>query len=107
MSTDTRALAQVVVLQAKPERTEDLRAALEVVRHHVNDEPGTLQWTLHVSAQDPDTIVIYEVYVDQAAAEAHGLNPGLVAVFPELDSMLRAPLDIRKLIVDPAAGPRP
>lgn len=38
-------------------------------------EPGCISYTPHFVADDPETIVIYEQYKDEAALEAHRSSP--------------------------------
>jgi autoinducer 2-degrading protein len=38
---------------------------------HSRTEPGCLYYQPHVSTSQPDTIYLYEVYTNQAAAMAH------------------------------------
>ncbi len=48
--------------------------ALEHLRHlvaHTRREPGNLAYTVHRSLDEPRRILIYELYRDDAALEAH------------------------------------
>ncbi|GJD48244.1 (4S)-4-hydroxy-5-phosphonooxypentane-2,3-dione isomerase [Methylobacterium crusticola] len=80
---------------------EGARAAfLELARddaaHSVADEPGCRQFDVTVAEDDPDRIVLYEVYDDRAAFEAHLETPHLArfrAGFPALAE----PLPVRFL----------
>ena len=38
-------------------------------------EPGCLQYEVHQHADDPNTFVLFERYVDEAALEAHAASP--------------------------------
>ena len=38
-------------------------------------EPGCLQYEAHRHADDPNTFVLFERYVDEAALEAHAASP--------------------------------
>ena len=40
-------------------------------------EPGCLQYEVHGQADDPNTFVLFERYVDEAAFEAHTASPHL------------------------------
>ena len=51
---------------------EALRAMAETVQAQ---EPATLSYLFHRSQQDPSEIVLFEIYADEAALQAHGQTP--------------------------------
>ena len=65
----------IATIRAKPgkgpELEADFRAWAEVVKAK---EPGTLQYTLSRSREDPDLYVAFELYADDAAVAAHMAN---------------------------------
>jgi (4S)-4-hydroxy-5-phosphonooxypentane-2,3-dione isomerase len=69
-------IALFVTLHVRPGHRERLMAgitaqgATSLVR-----EPGCLQFDVCVDTADPDRVLLYEVYEDQAAFEAHGQTP--------------------------------
>ncbi len=54
-----------------PEVEADFRAWAEVV---AAKEPGTLQYTLHRSREDPQVYFTVELFTDQSAVDAHIRN---------------------------------
>jgi quinol monooxygenase YgiN len=59
-------------------RQEDLAEIAEILRALTTasrQEPGCVSYIPHFVESDPDTVVIYEQYADQAAAEAHRASP--------------------------------
>ncbi len=54
-----------------PELEADFRAWAEVVKAK---EPGTLQYNLNRSREDPDLYYAIELYADDAAVQAHMQN---------------------------------
>ena len=68
-------ISVIATVQAKPGRgaevEEDFRAWAEVVK---KTEPGTLQYTLSRSRENPDLFYALELYQDQAAVDAHMAN---------------------------------
>ncbi len=68
-------ISVIATVQAKPGRgaevEADFRAWAEVVKQ---TEPGTLQYTLSRSRQNPDLFYALELYQDQAAVDAHMAN---------------------------------
>ena len=67
-------------------------ALLEVLRELVDaaavDEPGTLVYVMHEAADDPDTVVSYELFADEAALDAHKASPAVAAVMPRLGPLV-------------------
>ena len=67
-------------------------ALLEVLRELVDaaavDEPGTLVYVMHEAADDPDTVVSYELFADEAALDAHKASPAVAAVMPRLGPLI-------------------
>jgi quinol monooxygenase YgiN len=64
---------------------------LDILRELVDaaaDEPGTLVYAMHEAADDPDTVVSYELFADEAALEAHKASPAVAGAMPRLESLL-------------------
>lgn len=57
--------------QVHPERVEAYVAATLANAAHTVVEPGNLRFDFLADPQDPHRFVLYEVYVDQAAQQAH------------------------------------
>jgi quinol monooxygenase YgiN len=59
-------------------RKDDREAIAEVLREltaATRKEPGCVSYIPHFVESDPDTIVIYEQYKDEAAVEHHRQSP--------------------------------
>jgi len=59
-------------------RTEDREEIAQVLRELTRlsrQEPGCVSYIPHQVESDPDTILIYEQYKDEAAADAHRASP--------------------------------
>jgi quinol monooxygenase YgiN len=57
---------------------EDRDRVLEILRNLAlasRQEPGCVSYVPHHVDGDPETVVIYEQYADQAAMEAHRASP--------------------------------
>ena len=67
-------------------------ALLELLRELVDaaavNEPGTLVYVMHEAADDPDTVVSYELFADEAALDAHKASPAVAAVMPRLGPLI-------------------
>jgi autoinducer 2-degrading protein len=60
-----------VHVHVKPEHREEfIRASLENAGHTIH-EPGNLRFDVIRQADDPNRFVLYEVYRDEAGADAH------------------------------------
>jgi (4S)-4-hydroxy-5-phosphonooxypentane-2,3-dione isomerase len=65
-------VAIFVELQAKPESFEAFRAAM--VKHaalSLKEDPGCRQFDLFIAPEQPHTLMIYEVYDDEASFQGH------------------------------------
>ena len=68
--------AIVVTFKLKPGTADAFRPIiLENAEASVRDEPGCHQFQVLHSEGDPETIILYEVYDDAAAFEAHKQTP--------------------------------
>jgi (4S)-4-hydroxy-5-phosphonooxypentane-2,3-dione isomerase len=68
--------AIVVTFKLKPGSAAAFNPVmLENAEASVRDEPGCHQFQVLHDEADPDTIVLYEVYDDDAAFEAHKQTP--------------------------------
>ena len=69
-------------------RAELLEVLRELVDAAAADEPGTLVYVMHEVADDPDTVVSYELFADEAALEAHKASPVVAAALPRLGPLV-------------------
>ncbi len=64
-------LVACVYVHVKPEgREQFIQATLENARQTIG-EPGNLRFDVLQQADDPNRFILYEVYRDQAGADAH------------------------------------
>jgi quinol monooxygenase YgiN len=76
-------------MRAHPGRRAELLELLrELVDAAATDEPGTLVYVMHEAADDPDTVVSYELFVDDDALAAHRDSPEVAAVMPRLNALV-------------------
>ncbi|HZQ45133.1 MAG TPA: putative quinol monooxygenase [Acidobacteriaceae bacterium] len=59
----------------RPEDREEIATILRELTAASRAEPGCVSYIAHRVQSDPDTIVIYEQYRDQAALDAHRTSP--------------------------------
>jgi quinol monooxygenase YgiN len=69
-------------------RAELLELVRELVDAAATDEPGTLVYVMHEAADDPDVVVSYELFADEAALDAHRDSPAVAAVMPRLNALV-------------------
>jgi len=81
----------VVDFVVKPEHVKEFTTAIrENARASRETEPGCRQFDVCVAPEDPAKIVLYEVYDDRAAFEAHLKTPHFLACKPKLDAWLES-----------------
>lgn len=87
-------IAIFVTFQCKPGKTDEF---VELVKGHANRclerEPGCVQFDVMRPAGGGDKIMLYEVYADQAAIEAHRKSDHL-AMFREKAGAIAARADL-------------
>jgi quinol monooxygenase YgiN len=59
----------------RDEDREEIAAALRVLAVESRKEPGCVSYIPHTLEGSPDTVLIYEQYVDEAAVEHHRGTP--------------------------------
>jgi quinol monooxygenase YgiN len=78
-----------VKLQATEGKGAELVAAFESLYDGPLDaEPGTVMHVIHQVKDDPDTVVFYELYEDDAALASHSSGEALKSVFPKLAGLV-------------------
>ena len=79
----------VVEFEVKPENLDRFHELIaENARKSVANEPGCRQFDVMRVQDQPNRIVLYEVYDDLAAFEAHGKMPHVAAFFAEARPMI-------------------
>lgn len=99
-------IVKVTVVEGK---RDEAMATLGRLVDAADSEPGTLQYTLYADTTDPAGIWITELYVDEAAQEAHMSSPTMAEVGRSLGGLLDGPPDLRRVEIvrrkgDGAAG---
>jgi quinol monooxygenase YgiN len=81
-------------LRAATGRRDELVAAFGPLHEAVASEPGTTVFAMHAAADDPDTLLFYEAYEDDAALERHRGGAAVRAVVARLEGLLAAPPEV-------------
>jgi len=71
----TKAVTYIVRMDFAPEDREEINSALTGLAAASREEPGCLVFVPCTVEGDPDHVLIWEQYADQAAAEAHRTTP--------------------------------
>jgi quinol monooxygenase YgiN len=94
-----------VKLPALPGKGPELVAAFnELYEGPLEAEEGTVMHIIHQAADDPDSIIFYEVYTDQAALEAHTGGDALKSIYPKLSGLVAGRPEMIRLDVRNAKG---
>jgi quinol monooxygenase YgiN len=81
----------VVELQFRPEDAERFHALIaENARQSVANEPGCLQFDVVKPDEGASRVLLYEVYADRAAFDAHTKMPHVAAFFAAAKPMILA-----------------
>ncbi len=80
-------LVVIATLPGKPEKREEITAALTKAAAASREEEGCLSYSFHVDLENVDSYVSVETWKDQAALDAHFGTPHLLELLtlaPEL-----------------------
>ena len=86
---ETETLALLVMLEARPGKTEDLEAFLKSALPMAEAEPGTVSW--YALKLGPRSFGIFDTFADQEAREAHLAGDIAKALFARADELLAEP----------------
>ncbi len=64
-----------VRMRFRPEDREEIAETLRELTAASRGEPGCVTYIPHSVESEPDTVLIYEQYRDEAAVEAHRASP--------------------------------
>lgn len=84
---------------AKPEKRTELLTILSSFIAPTRTEAGCINYDFHHDAEDPNTFVFYENFVDEAALQRHLDMPYLKPLFDRIDDLLAEPVHIRRLVM--------
>ncbi|HMA86943.1 MAG TPA: putative quinol monooxygenase [Desulfosalsimonadaceae bacterium] len=90
-------IAVIATLPVKPEKREEALAAVKELMAGVADEDGTIDYTLNIDEQDPDTFIFIERYQDMAALTAHSATPHFKAFMDKASEFAADAPEIRVL----------
>jgi len=98
MSSSTNSPVAVLArIPAQPGRRDELVAALQQAIDNAEGEEGTQLYILHTNDADPDAVMFYELYTDEAAMIAHGSSDKFKALGASLRDVAGGRPEITRL----------
>lgn len=87
-----------VKLTATPGKGDELvQAFTSLYEGPLDAEEGTELHVIHQTKDDPDVVMFYEVYTDEAAFTAHGSGEALKSIYPKLAGLVEGRPDMTVL----------
>lgn len=99
-------VAYVVRMRAAPGRRHELLAVLAELVEAARGEEGTLAYTFHTTADDPDVVVSYERFRDEDALARHRDSPAVEAALPRIGGLVAGAPDTMRLTPAVELDPR-
>ncbi len=91
-------ITQIAKFKLNMDKEEEGLAVLKEMCTAVEEnEPGVLAYICSRSAKNPDELVFFEVYKDEAALKAHGTTPHLGKIRKAFGTLLLPPLEVTRL----------
>jgi len=88
----------MVIITAKvrlqPGTSERFLEAVRVMQPQVMNDPGAIQYSLHRSADDPDTFIFYERYESEEAFAYHLSTGHFKSLAGTIDPLMVAPPEL-------------
>jgi len=81
-------------LIARSGRRDELLAVLEELAVSTRNEPGNEVFVTHAARDEPDVVLGYERFVDDAAVDAHRATDAVRIAREKLDDLLTEPPEI-------------
>jgi quinol monooxygenase YgiN len=73
-------VAVLARIPAQPGKRDELVAALDAAIANAQTEDETRYYILHTNDADPDAVLFYELYENEAALAAHSTSDGMKAL---------------------------
>ena len=85
--------------RVQPDQREVAIAAAEDMRKQTVDEPGCIDYRFWSATDDPNTILAFEQWEEQAALETHLAAPHTMAFLAQIGSVVDGPADVTRFEV--------
>ena len=90
-------VAVLARVPAKPGKRDELVAAFQAAIDNANTEDGTRLYILHTNDADPDAVLFYELYTNEAALVVHGTSDAFKALGASLRELAAGRPEITRL----------
>jgi quinol monooxygenase YgiN len=95
-------LTLIAILQGKPDKRDELLATLRAFVKPTREEPGCVDYHLHVSDDDPNQFIFYENWRSRPDLDVHLKTPPLTAFFNRRMDLLEKDVEMRFMKMDSA-----
>jgi quinol monooxygenase YgiN len=95
-------LTLIAILQGKPDKRDELLATLRAFVKPTREEPGCIDYHLHVSDDDPNQFIFYENWRSRPDLDVHLKTPLLTAFFNRRMDLLEKDVEMRFMKMDSA-----
>jgi quinol monooxygenase YgiN len=95
-------LTLIAILQGKPDKRDELLATLRAFVKPTREEPGCVDYHLHVSDDDPNQFIFYENWRSRPDLDVHLKTPLLTAFFNRRMDLLEKDVEMRFMKMDSA-----
>jgi quinol monooxygenase YgiN len=95
-------LTLIAILQGKPDKRDELLATLRAFVKPTREEPGCVDYHLHVSDDDPNQFIFYENWQSRPDLDVHLKTPLLTAFFNRRMDLLEKDVEMRFMKMDSA-----
>jgi quinol monooxygenase YgiN len=97
-AVDDESITQLASFKLNMERETEAIASLQALCNGVEQhEPDVLAYICHRSEKEPDKVVVFEIYKDQAALAAHGTTPHMAKMGMAFATQFLPPVEITRL----------
>jgi quinol monooxygenase YgiN len=102
--------SMAVEFTLKPGSAAAVKSLIATAVQKTREEAGNLAYTCHQDAQNPDTLVFFELWASMKALEFHVTEPYTKAMIEKLTELSTEPMKVRVLypfVPQPTLGKRP
>ena len=91
----------IAKLQVKPECKEELIKLVTPLIEASRAEAGNIDYGLHESLEDPNSLAFIEIWKDQAAIDSHNASEHFTSTLPKVAPLCEGPMtaDFYKVLV--------
>lgn len=90
-----RVITVVAVFIAKPGKEAALREALTALLAPTREEPGCLNYDLHVALDNKGQFLFYENWISKAHLDTHLANSHIQSLIPKLDFLCKVTPELK------------